>query len=229
MSLGGAALDQYGEEALARHVGWLPQEVVLFEGTVAENIARLDPEPDAEAVVLAAERAGAHEMILDLPGGYDFQVAAGGAALSGGQRQRIALARAFYGDPVVVILDEPDAHPDTEGAVALGRAVAELKDRGGAAVIVAHRPGAFAECDVVHLMEGGRNHPTQLALPPAAREAHPAAGGAQAPVVVRALPGPPPAHGRQTPPDAESEPPRVIRVASPPFPEKRNSEEENHS
>ena len=229
VTLGGAELDQYGEETLARYVGWLPQEVVLFEGTVAENIARLDPEPDAEAVVLAAERAGAHEMILDLPGGYDYQVAAGGAALSGGQRQRIALARAFYGDPVVVILDEPDAHLDTEGAVALNRAVADIKSRGGAAVIVAHRPGAFAECDVVHLMEGGQNHPTQLALPPAAREAHSEAGGAQAPVVVRALPGPPPVDGRQTPPGEEKEPPRVIRLTSPPFPGKGNSEEENNS
>ena len=92
VTLGGAALDQYGEEALARHIGWLPQDVVLFEGSVAENIARLEPEPDAGAVVEAARCAGAHEMILSLPGGYDFQVAAGGAALSGGQRQRIALA-----------------------------------------------------------------------------------------------------------------------------------------
>ena len=158
-ALGGAALDQYGEEALARHVGWLPQEVVLFGGTVAENIARLAPEPDAEAVIAAAVRAGAHDMILALPGGYDFEVAAGGAALSGGQRQRIALARALYGDPAVAILDEPDAHLDAAGSAALNRAVAGLKARGGAAVIVAHRPGAFAECDAVLAMEEGRTRP----------------------------------------------------------------------
>ena len=156
VALGGATLDQYGEEVLAHHVGWLPQEVVLFGGTVAENIARLAPEPDVEAVIRAAEQAGAHEMILDLPGGYDFQVAAGGAALSGGQRQRIALAQAFYGEPVVVLLDEPDAHLDAAGAEALNRALAGLKARGGAALIVAHHPGAFAACDAVYVMEGGQ-------------------------------------------------------------------------
>ena len=138
---------------------------MLFEGTVAENIARLGPVPDADAVVRAAVRAGAHEMILGLEGGYDFEVAAGGAALSGGQRQRIALARAFYGDPVTVVLDEPDAHLDADGAAALGRAIADLKARGGSAVIVAHRPGAFAECDLVLLMEGGR---ARQATPPPA-------------------------------------------------------------
>ena len=164
-TLDGAALDQYGEAALARHLGWLPQEVVLFEGTVAENIARLDPGPDPEMVVQAAMRAGAHEIILALDGGYDFQVAAGGAALSGGQRQRIALARAFYGDPVVVVLDEPDAHLDAAGAAALDRAIAELKARGGAAVIVAHRPGAFARCDLVLLMEGGQARPAKPVQP----------------------------------------------------------------
>ena len=173
-TLGGAALDQYGEMALARHLGWLPQEVVLFEGTVAENIARLDPDPDPEMVVEAAMRAGAHEMILDLESGYDFEVEAGGAALSGGQRQRIALARAFYGDPVVVVLDEPDAHLDAAGAAALHRAIADLKARGGAAVIVAHRPGAFAECDVVLLMEGGQAQPT--AAPPVREIAGPERG-----------------------------------------------------
>ena len=159
VTLGGAALDQYGEEALARHVGWLPQDLVLFEGSVAENIARFEPDPDAGAVIEAAQRAGAHEMILSLPRGYDFQVEAGGAALSGGQRQRIGLARAFYGDPVVVVLDEPDSHLDRDGAMALQRAVAGLKARGGAAAIVAHSPYAFVQCEVVHLMEGGRVRP----------------------------------------------------------------------
>ena len=161
VTLGGAALDQYGEETLARHVGWLPQEVVLFEGTVAENIARLDPEPDSDAVMRAAERAGAHEMIVGLPGGYDFEVAAGGAALSGGQRQRIALARALYCDPAVLILDEPDAHLDAAGAEALNRAIADLKARGGSAVVIAHRRSVFAECDLVLLMEDGRMRPAE--------------------------------------------------------------------
>ncbi len=164
--LAGAALDQYGETALARHLGWLPQEVVLFAGTVAENIARLDPDPDPQAVVAAAQHAGAHEMILALPGGYGCEVAAGGAALSGGQRQRIALARAFYGNPVVVVLDEPDAHLDAEGSSALTRAVAALKARGGAAVIVAHRPGVFSQCDVVFSMADGAVAPLKPAPAP---------------------------------------------------------------
>ena len=223
VTLGGAALDQYGEAALAAHVGWLPQEVVLFEGSVAENIARLAPSPDPGAVVAAAEHAGAHAMILDLPGGYDFQVAAGGAALSGGQRQRIALVRSFYGVPAVVILDEPDASLDTAGSAALNRAVAALKARGGSAVIVAHRPGAFQECDVVYLMESGQARPVGPgdAVPP--RAVGETAGATAGAVPVRAVrvalppgfdPGPPgtpegPLRVVKTPPpDRKQGPPR---------------------
>ena len=207
--LGEAALDQYGEEALARHIGWLPQEVVLFGGTVAENIARLAPKPDPEAVVGAARRAGAHEMILALPGGYDFQVAAGGAALSGGQRQRIALARAFYGGPAVVVLDEPDAHLDAAGSAALSRAVADFKAQGGSAVIVAHRPDAFAECDRVLLMESGRVRPAVPEDGAAERTAGLKPDGA--PVPVRLVAGPPGGAGTGAPEGAV----RLLRTPPP--------------
>ncbi len=144
---------------MGQHIGYLPQEVVLFEGTVAQNIARFEPDANDEDIIKAAKRTGSHEMILKLPGGYDFQVSAGGAALSGGQRQRIALARAFYGDPVVVVMDEPDSNLDAEGTMALARAVVDQKKRGGSAVIVAHRHGAFAQCDMVYIMEEGRPMP----------------------------------------------------------------------
>ncbi len=156
--LDGAELEQYGDD-LGRHIGYLPQEVVLFDGTVAENIARLSSDATDDQIVDAAKRTGAHEMILELPDGYDFRVSAGGAALSGGQRQRIALARAFFGAPVLVVMDEPDSNLDAEGTMALSRAVEEHKRRGGAAIIVAHRHGAFAQCDTVYLMENGRPVP----------------------------------------------------------------------
>ena len=156
--LDGAELEHYGD-TLGRHVGYLPQEVVLFEGTVAQNIARFTPGADDEDIVEAAKRTGGHEMILGLPGGYDFQVSAGGAALSGGQRQRIAMARAFYGSPVLVVMDEPDSNLDADGTMALARAVEGHKKRGGTVVVVAHRHGAFAQCDIVYLMENGRPVP----------------------------------------------------------------------
>ncbi len=160
--LDSAELDQYGS-SIGGHIGYLPQEVVLFEGTVAENISRLLDSPEDEDIIAAAKETNAHEMILDLPGGYDFQVSAGGAALSGGQRQRIALARAFYGSPAVVVMDEPDSNLDAEGTKALAQAVMNLKKRGGAAIIVAHRHGAFAQCDIVYVMQNGRPVPATSA------------------------------------------------------------------
>lgn len=154
--LDGLALDAWESGALGRALGYLPQRVTLFDGTVAENIARLDPEAAPEAVVAAARAAGAHEMILGLPLGYDTPVAGGGAGLSGGQLQRIGLARALYGAPVLVVLDEPDAHLDHEGMAALGATIRGLKARGATVVVMAHRPAALAACDELLVLEGGR-------------------------------------------------------------------------
>lgn len=153
--LDGAALEQYGDDDLGRHIGYLPQEIALFDGSVAENIARLTGKPDSAMVVEAAKRAGAHEMILGLPGGYDYQVAAGGGKLSGGQRQRIGLARALYGDPAVVVLDEPNSNLDASGSDALNHAIQDIKARGKAVIIMAHRPAAIQHCDLILMMEDG--------------------------------------------------------------------------
>ena len=165
VSLAGADITQYGEAALSRHVGYLGQEAELFEGTVAENIARLDPEASQDAIIAAARKAGAHEMVLSLADGYAFQVAAGGAALSGGQRRRIALARALYGNPCVLILDEPAANLDAEGVAALGATVENLKREGGAAIIIAHDPRTILMCDEVCIIDGtSLKQPTDLEL-----------------------------------------------------------------
>jgi ATP-binding cassette subfamily C protein len=154
--LDGAALDQWSPEALGQHIGYLPQDVELFAGTVAQNIARFDPHAEAEAVTTAAKAAGVHDLILCLPEGYDTQIGEGGAALSGGQRQRVALARALYGDPFLVVLDEPNSNLDGEGEQALTQAILGVRARGGIVVVVAHRPSALAGCDYVLTMAEGR-------------------------------------------------------------------------
>jgi len=153
--LDGATLDQYAPDRLGRHVGYLPQSVTLFAGTVAENIARMAPEPDAKAVVDAAVRANAHEMITGLADGYDTVLDGSDGQLSGGQRQRLALARALYGDPVLLILDEPNSALDAEGSEALNATVRDFKARGRAVVIMTHRPQAIAECDRLMVIDGG--------------------------------------------------------------------------
>ncbi len=153
--LDGASLDNYGTETLGRHVGYLPQRVHLFDGTIAQNIARLAEAPDDAKVVKAAKMAAAHEMILELPNGYDTQIIAGQVRLSGGQMQRIGLARAFYSDPVILVLDEPNSNLDNTGSQALNHAIREMKARGGAVMIMAHRPNAISECDTLMVLDGG--------------------------------------------------------------------------
>ncbi|MFT0859061.1 type I secretion system permease/ATPase [Ancylobacter sp. G4_0304] len=154
--LDGAALDQYGPDGLAEHVGYLPQDVVLFPGTVAENIARMAEVPDAAKVVEAAKRAGAHDMILRLPEGYDTRLTGVGERLSGGQKQRVALARALYGDPALVVLDEPNSSLDAEGYMALNLAIRQLKAAGKSVIVTAHRPAAIEECDLLLVLENGQ-------------------------------------------------------------------------
>ena len=153
--LGGATLDQYDPDVLGRLVGYLPQQVTLFDGTIAENIARLNAVPDPQRVVAAAVAANAHQMILDLPQGYDTRVTQTGGRLSGGQIQRIGLARALYDDPVLFVLDEPNSNLDNDGSAALNLAIRAIKARGGAVVIMAHRPAAISECEMLLMLEGG--------------------------------------------------------------------------
>lgn len=153
--LDGATLDQYDPDLRGQLIGYLPQNVTLFDGTIAENIARLSATPDDAKIVEAAKRAAAHQMILDLPEGYDTRVSQTGARLSGGQVQRIGLARALYGDPVILVLDEPNANLDNEGSVALNTAIRAMKAAGGAVMIMAHRPAAIAECDTLMVLDNG--------------------------------------------------------------------------
>ncbi len=154
--LGGAELSAYGEALWREHLGYLPQDVTLFAGSVAENIARFNPGADEETVIGAAMAAGAHEMILALPDAYNTILTGGGGGVSGGQRQRIGLARALYGDPALLVLDEPDASLDDVGTQALNRAIAGAKAGGQAVVVMAHRRSLLAHCARIAVLEGGR-------------------------------------------------------------------------
>ncbi|MGC4077399.1 MAG: ATP-binding cassette domain-containing protein [Rubrivivax sp.] len=153
--LDGSELAHYSPIALGRHIGYLPQNVGLIDGTVAENISRFRPDATSETVLNAARLAGVHEIIATLPQGYDTRVGTRGSALSAGQRQRIGLARALYGDPFLVVLDEPNSNLDFVGDTALTAALSAAKARGAIVIVVAHRPSAIAVCDrLVYLVNG---------------------------------------------------------------------------
>jgi ATP-binding cassette subfamily C protein len=151
----GAPFDQWDPEFIGRNVGYVPQVAELFEGTIAENISRMAVNPDSEAVLRAGRAAGVHEMVLRLPSGYDARIGESGAVLSAGQRQRIAIARALFGEPFLILFDEPNSNLDSDGETALLKTVSELKARGAIVIIVAHRPSALAVCDKVLFLAGG--------------------------------------------------------------------------
>lgn len=153
--LDGATLDQWPADFLGGHIGYMPQSIELLEGTIKQNIARFERDPDAEAVMRAAERAGAHDMIVRLPKGYETPVGEDGVCLSGGQRQRVALARALYREPFLLVLDEPNSNLDAEGEQALAAAIADARARGAIVLIITQRPSALAGVDQVLVMTDG--------------------------------------------------------------------------
>jgi ATP-binding cassette subfamily C protein len=156
ITLDGAPLHQYSAEDRGAAIGYLPQDVELFDGTIADNIARFEPGQADEAVVRAAQLAGVHDMILKFQQGYDTRIGDGGLQLSAGQRQRIGLARALYGDPFVVVLDEPYSNLDGDGDAALNRALAAVRARGGIVVLIAHRRSAIGVVNKVIVIADGR-------------------------------------------------------------------------
>jgi PrtD family type I secretion system ABC transporter len=153
--LDGAALDQWGEH-LGQYIGYLPQDVELFDGTVAENICRFDADASSESILKAAQIAGVHEIILRLPDGYSTRIGQGGMSLSAGQRQRIGLARAVFGDPFLIVLDEPNANLDADGENALSRAIERMRRNECIVIVISHRPSALAALNMAMVLYEGK-------------------------------------------------------------------------
>ena len=151
-----AAFEQWSAEQLGSHIGYLPQDVELFDGTIAENISRFDPDATTDEIINAARVAGIHELVLRLPEGYETRIGDGGASLSAGQRQRVALARAVYKDPFLLVLDEPNSNLDSEGDQALAQAIVATRRRGGIVVVVAHRQNTLAGLDLLLVLANGQ-------------------------------------------------------------------------
>lgn len=180
--LDAAALDRWSVEELGKHIGYLPQNVQLFDGTITENITRFEDNPESGDVIAACQAANVHEMIVRLPNGYETLVGQQGEALSAGQRQRIALARALYKTPFFLVLDEPNSNLDAEGEAALASALDSVKARGGIAVVIAHRPSVLASADLVAVLGAGqltafglRDETLRKVCPPNVRQIVPAA------------------------------------------------------
>ncbi|MBR0975126.1 MULTISPECIES: type I secretion system permease/ATPase [Bradyrhizobium] len=154
--LDGADLSQWREDEIGKHIGYLPQEIALMDATIQDNICRLEPDPDYRKVIEAAKAAGVHDMIVRMPDGYRTRLGPQGCALSAGQRQRVALARALYGNPFIVVMDEPNSNLDGEGEAALTAAIESIRARGGIAIVIAHRPSALVAVDLVAIVQAGR-------------------------------------------------------------------------
>jgi ATP-binding cassette subfamily C protein PrsD len=155
--LDGAALDQWPNQELGRHIGYLPQDVALFDGTVAENIARFDQDATSDSILKAARIAGVHDLILRLPEGYSTRIGQSGMSLSAGQRQRVGLARAIFGDPFLVVLDEPNANLDADGENALSQAIAAMRHSQSIVVVISHRPSALAALNMAMVLYDGKS------------------------------------------------------------------------
>lgn len=203
----GADIKSWHGDSLGRHLGYMAQEVELFPGSIARNIARFDPAADDSAIIQAAKQAGCHEMILAQPKGYDTEIGSTGVRLSGGERQRIALARAFFGDPRLVILDEPNAHLDAEGEAALERALLDAKARKVTVIVITHRPSIAKRCDRVMVLRDGQIE--DLGPSPEVLERLSKTGVARPPQTA-----PMPVPGRAAPPVARFVPGVVVKAGA---------------